>query len=289
MTTPRNAPDPVGLAIAREIQQKVRPAEIILGGSRAVGEHRPDSDVDLTAIAPDDGSAERTNEILRELLEGKTGTPVVNAYAVTRAEFGHWAIQAQSLAGQAARYGVTPEGRSLGYRPERDPTPEEIRELTLYWLRLADGHLTFLEYILEYSRRLCHVECLGRDAQWGLERGFKGLLAADNDPIKFRRDAAFLWRHVESVRPIADREGARAMENLLAATTGPDGTGCRLTGFSDAYRRGTEYPDMSDGELEAVNRWSRPAIGALIMEALARSGATREDLRRERHGGREPD
>ena len=109
MTTPRNAPDPVGLAIAREIQEKVRPAEIILGGSRAVGEHRPDSDVDLTAIAPDEDGAERTREILRELLEGKTSVPVVNAYAVTRADFQHWALQAQSFAGQSARYGVTPE------------------------------------------------------------------------------------------------------------------------------------------------------------------------------------
>ena len=284
MTTPRNAPDSVGLAIAREIQQKVHPAEIILGGSRAVGEHRPNSDVDLTAIAPDDDSAERTKEIFRELLEGKTGTPVVNAYAVTRAEFQRWALQAQSFAGQAARYGVTPEGRSLDYRPEREPTPEEIRELTLYWLRFAQNHWTITGFLLEEDE-LCHVECLGRMVQWGLERGFKGLLASYNDPVKFRRDAAFLWRHVESVQPIADREGTRAMENPLAATTGPDGTGCRLTAFSDAYRKGTDYPGMSDEELEAVKRWARPAIGALITEALARSGATREDLRRAMRGG----
>ena len=284
MTTSRNAPDPVGLAIAQEIQRKVRPAEIILGGSRAVGEHRPDSDVDLTAIAPDEDGAERTKDILRELLEGKTSTPVVNAHAVTRAEFQHWALQAQSFAGQAARYGVTPDGKDLGYRPEREPTPEEIRELTLYWLRFAHNHWTITGFLLEEDE-LCHVECLGRPVQWGLERGFKGLLASYNDPVKFRRDAAFLWRHVESVRPIADRKGAQAMENLLAATTGPDGTGCGLTGFSDAYRRGTEYPGMSDGELEAVKRWARPAIGALITEALARSGATREGLRQVMRGG----
>ncbi len=284
MNTPRNAPDPVGLAIAREIQQKVHPAEIILGGSRAVGEHRPDSDEDLTAIAPDDGSAERTREILRELLEGKTSVPVVNAYAVTRAEFQRWALQAQSFAGQAARYGVTPEGRSLNYQPEREPTPEEIKELTLFWLRFAHNHWTITGFLLEEDE-LCHVECLGRTAQWGLERGFKGLLASYDDPVKFRRNAAFLWRHVESVQPIADREGARSMENLLAATTGPGGSGCRLTAFSDAYLRGTEYPGMSDEELEAVKRWARPAIGALITEALARSGATREDLRRAMRGG----
>ena len=281
MNAHRNAPDPVGMAIAREIQRKVHPAEIILGGSRAVGEHRPDSDVDLTAIAPDDDSAERTKEILRELLEGKRDVPVVNAHAVTREEFQRWAIQAQSFAGQAARYGVTPDGRSVGYRPERDPTPEEIRELVIYWLKFALTHVTIVGFILEEDE-LCHIECLGRPVQWGLERGFKGLLAADNDPLKFRRDAAFLWRHVESVRPIADREGAQAMENLLAATTGPDGLSCSLTAFSEAYRRGTEYPGMSDREMEAVKRWARPAIGALITEALAKSGATREDLRRGR-------
>ena len=43
----RNAPDPEGLAIAWEIQKKLHPSEIILGGSRAAGDHRPDSDVDL--------------------------------------------------------------------------------------------------------------------------------------------------------------------------------------------------------------------------------------------------
>ena len=41
---------------------------------------------------------------------------------------------------QAARHGVTPDGRSLDYRPEREPAPEEIRELAVFWLRLAEGH-----------------------------------------------------------------------------------------------------------------------------------------------------
>jgi len=35
---------------------------------------------------------------------------------------------------------------------------------------------------------------------------------------------------------------------------------------------------MSDGKLEAVKRWAKPAIGALIAEALARPGAVGEDL-----------
>ena len=46
----RNASDPLGLAIAREMQVRLQPAEVILQGSRAAGGHRPDSDVDLMAV-----------------------------------------------------------------------------------------------------------------------------------------------------------------------------------------------------------------------------------------------
>ena len=279
MNMPRSAPDPVGLTIGREIQQKVHLAEIILAGSRAAGDHRADSDVDLTAIASDDDSAERTKEVLRELLEGQHDVPVVNVATITRQEFQRTAPLAQSFAGQTARHGVTLDGRSFDYRPEREPTQDEIRELTLYWLKLAESHLAIAGFLLEHGE-LCHVECLGREAQWGLERSFKGLLAAGNDPVRFRRDAVFLWRHVERVRPIRDREGVQAMENLLAATATPDGSGCSLTAFSEAYRRNAPYPEISDGEMAAIKRWIKPALEGLIAEALARSGPTRDDLRR---------
>ena len=280
MNTPCSAPDPAGLTIAREIQQKVHPAEIILAGSRAAGDHRADSDVDLTAIAPDDECAEWTKAVLRELLAGKRDVPVVNVATITRQEFRRTAPLAQSFAGQTARHGVTLDGRSLDYRPDREPTQGEIRELTLYWLRMAETHRAMVRFLLEHSE-LCYADFLGREAQWGLERSFKGLLAAGNDPIRFRRDAAFLWRHVESVRPMRDRAGAQAMANLLAATATPDGSGCSLTGFSEAYRRHTPYPEISDTELAAAIRWIEPALGGLITEALARSGVTREDLHQE--------
>ena len=39
---PRGAPDPVGLAVAQEMQERLRPAEVILLDSRAAGDHRPD-------------------------------------------------------------------------------------------------------------------------------------------------------------------------------------------------------------------------------------------------------
>ena len=92
-----------------------------------------------------------------------------------------------------------------------------------------------------------------------------------------------MWRHFESARPVADLNGARAMEQLLSATAEPDGQGCRLTAFSEAFRRGDLMPKLSEPEQQAVAHHLSPAVNALIAEALVRSGGTREDIQRERH------
>ena len=115
------APDPVGLAVAREIQERVRPAEVILLGSRAVGDHRPDSDVDLMAVCPGEDGVRQGNRTVRQLLEWKREAPVVKVTTIIRGEFARTAPLGQSFAGQAARHGVTPDGKRLDYLPERDP------------------------------------------------------------------------------------------------------------------------------------------------------------------------
>ncbi len=84
MSPRRNAPDPEALVIAREMQERLQPAEIILLGSQAVGEHRHDSDVDLMAVAPDEAGVKEADESLRYLLEGKYDDPVVNVTTITR-------------------------------------------------------------------------------------------------------------------------------------------------------------------------------------------------------------
>ena len=62
MSTRRNNPDPVGLAIAREMQELLRPTKVILQGSRATGDHRQDSDVDLMAVCLDEKVVREADE-----------------------------------------------------------------------------------------------------------------------------------------------------------------------------------------------------------------------------------
>ena len=254
MRLQRNAPDPEGLAIAREMQQRLHPAEVILQGSRAASEHRPDSDVDLMAVLPDEAGVKKADEILRRLLAGKYEAPVVNVITITREEFRRTAPLAQSQAGQAARHGVTPDGKSLGYRPEREPEPDEIRQATIFWLTLAERHLSSYTALSEH-RGLARSDIPALDAQWALERAFKGLLTAGNDDARFRRDAALMWRHFESARPVADRNGAgqwRISSAPPQSRTGKDAvlprsprlsggtTSCR----SSAIRNGKPWTDI---------------------------------------------
>ena len=149
MRLQRNAPDPDALIITMEMQERLHPAELILLGSRAAGDYRHDSDVDLMAVLPDGAGVKRADEILRGLLEGKYEVPVVNVITITREEFRRTAPLAQSPAGQAARHGVTSEGRSLDYRPERHPEAAEIRQGTVFWLVLAERHLDSFSFFSE--------------------------------------------------------------------------------------------------------------------------------------------
>ena len=280
------APDPLGLAVAQEMQERLHPAEVILLGSRAAGDHQPDSDVDLMAVCPGEDAVREVNRSVRRLLEGKREAPVVNVVTITAEEFRRTAPLGQSFDGQAAQHGVTSDGRRLDYRPEREPTPEEIRREATSWLVLAELHLGAFSRTEGTWLAGSHIPAL--DAQTALERAFKGLLAAGNDPVRFRRDAAVMWRHVENTGPIADQKGAEAVENLLAATMDPDGTGCSLTRFTEAWRRGNIVPDPTETERQAMTLHLAPAVGALVTEALAWSGATREELQQERNRRREP-
>ena len=199
---PGGAPDPVGLAVAREMQERLRPVEVILLGSRAAGDHRQDSDVDLMAVCADEAGVRETDRMLRQLLEGKYEVPVVNVVTITRSEFIRTAPLGQSYAGQAVRHGVTPDGKSLNYRPEREPTREEIREATVFWLYLAETHLKSFDIIISSEdEQLRRSNIPAFQGQTALERAFKGLLAAGNDGTRFRRDAAVMWRHIQGYRP----------------------------------------------------------------------------------------
>ena len=227
------------LSIAREIKERIAPAEIILAGSKAVGVRCCDSNVYLTAVCPNAASGVQADKVLREMLVGKYDDPVVNVHAITlstQAEFPRLAPPAQSFTGQAARHGVTPTARAWSTGRTGDRRRRRFRQGSLFWLRLAQEELEFF-LLLSGNDWPGGGRLLPLHSQWALQWAVKVLLYAGNDPVRFRRDAAVKSRHIQSVRPLTEPERAEAVEQLLSATAEADGERCCLTAFIEAYRR----------------------------------------------------
>ena len=75
---------------------------------------------------------------------------------------------------------------------------------------------------------------------------------------------------------------SRAMEHLLAATTGAGRAGMQPDKAHRSLPAGGHRPGPTEPERQAIGLHLAPAVNALIAEALARSGATREDIRQEK-------
>ena len=268
----KNNPDPIALDIAAAMQKLLAPAQVILNGSRAAGEHWPDSDVDLMAVFDDDAARILADEALSGLLKRYGDGPQVHVYTISRAEFEDLAIRAQSFPGQAARHGVTPEGKSLDYQPDRPPTPDELREGADFWRQL--GLIELREFQLDtdenraFSWRIAPLH-----AQYAMQWAIKRLLYLDDDPVRFRRDIAVMWRHIQSVRPVVMPGRIEAVEQLLAATATPDGEGCILTGWVEAFRRHRIMPVLDGERWAGLRATLEPAFRALMAEADDREGA----------------
>ncbi len=212
--------------------------------------------------------------------------PVVNVMTITREEFRRTAPMAQSFAGQAARHGVTPDAGAWTTSRKEDLRRRRYgsspsggagwRRAT--WTRLPSSQGT----------SACPIP-----SSWGQRPNgdWSGLSRDCLPPATHRQVPPGRGADVAAGRKRPAHQGPGGHPGY----GGPAGRhhragrdGMRLTAFSKAFRRDEDPPEMSEPEWDAVRRYLPPAVDALIAEALARSGAVREDLRRERRGGREP-
>ena len=81
---------------------------------------------------------------------------------------------------------------------------------------MAEVHLDAFARVFEHEW-LAKTHIPAFEGQTALERAIKGLLTANNNGARFRRDAARMWRHIESANPMGDRNGAQSVEALLNA------------------------------------------------------------------------
>lgn len=127
-TIPKRGPDPRALVVAQRAQDRT-PGQVFLFGSRARGDWKDDSDIDLMVIEEDLPRSRRrelTNLSARltlnavDLYPDREPVPVQLLY-LTRAEFEQARRAPTHVAGGVQRDGLTPSGQSLPPVVQNEP------------------------------------------------------------------------------------------------------------------------------------------------------------------------
>ena len=172
-----NRADPKAVAVARAVYDAVHPESVILFGSRARGDHRADSDIDLLIISDDALTREGymkarqvAMESARQIYGDYFGANLVwmpmEKYMECRRGINH-------LAAQAARDGVDMNGEKEEY--ERDPETTFDWADVRHWVINANREFIALEWQIEGNMP---QEVTGFHAQQTLENILKGWISA---------------------------------------------------------------------------------------------------------------
>ncbi len=169
--------DPKAVAVARAVYDAVRPDSVILFGSRARGDHRADSDIDLLVISDDHASRDArmkarkaASDAARQIYGDYFGADLVwmprDKYQECRGGINH-------VAAQAARDGVDMNGEKEDYEhdPERSFDWADVRQ----WVINADRNLSDMDTLIAGSGS---QEAIGFHAQQALENILKGWISA---------------------------------------------------------------------------------------------------------------
>ena len=168
--------DSKAVAVARAVYDAVLPERVILFGSRARGDYRPDSDIDLLIISdgPSKGrymkAQSAASEAAHRIYGGYFGADLV---WMPREKYMECRVGINHLAAQAARDGVDMNGEKEEY--ERDPETAfdwaDVRQRVIN----ADRELIALEWQIEGNMP---QEVTGFHAQQTLENILKGWISA---------------------------------------------------------------------------------------------------------------
>ena len=184
--TPRaTPPDPIGLAVARAAQEAAKPNTVILFGSRARGDHRQSSDVDLLVIYRK-GNSTPTSRIKRAIKAYFTEHPPelgVDIIPMDKERFDYSRRAKNHVSAQALRDGIIMSGERLDFSNNfQDDYPEcwpDVKEK----LQAAHRQLGTFDIVLNHPDGA--QEDYGFHAQQAVENAMKAWMSAAD--IDYRR------------------------------------------------------------------------------------------------------
>ena len=223
------SPDPHALRIAAHVQEAVRPDVIILFGSRAVGDYRENSDVDILVITDRENHLDSRGPAVataKSYLRENPPWLEVAIITMTRREFDRCRPARQHIAGQAAIYGVNMSGDRMDYRYHRGEEHDEHWPETKQRIQNAEEWQRQLGQMVDedhWNRKL-----MGLSAQQAVENAFKGWLSTHNDPGRYGHEIEDAWERINALEKDwsdpAAQKAREAIEELLDYTRFPDST-----------------------------------------------------------------
>ncbi len=252
VSTDPGLPDLTGLAAAQAAQEAARPAVVILFGSRARGDWREHSDIDLLVIAEGQDNARRAaaaaqNAVDEWQRQNNSGLHV-DIIPLTRQQFERCRRAKQHIAGQADTYGVVMSGTPL-------PPPSGVAdEYPDHWPATLNRFKNARSWLRIYNERVdgnhWHQAIIGMAAQQAVENALKGVLSCLNAATGYSHQLLDTWQKLQGLAQFQET----AAPELLAAGE----TLFAYLKYPDPQRPG-EYKDWLT-EYAAPHRYSEPSV-----------------------------
>ncbi len=279
-------PDQHAIEIAGAIQKGVAPSIVILHGSRARGDYRPDSDLDLLIVlAPDTDQNASAGQAAATYMHSNPPILDLDAVSIPLKDFQRLRRAKQHIAGQADHWGIYMSGYIMdfpcdcpsGY-PMHWPATQRRLENAAEWSKqfndMVDGN--------SWNQKL-----LGFSAQQGVENALRGIISVYNDPAIFRHDLNRIWSHYlenhhDQAHPLS-QELREAVDALLQYTAYPDpnsptGYGNWLIDYATEYRYNRDPRPMGQDQKIELRVLVNEAIGRLADMTHRISGTSEADI-----------
>ena len=270
-------PDAYALAVARAAQQAAGTGTVILFGSRARGDHRPNSDIDLLLIT-DDGKAARGRaySAVRAYLRDDAARLNFDLVSMTRETFDYCRRARNHVAAQALRDGIIMNDDQPDYPVRHDD------EYPLNWPDISQriintrNNIRAMNYLLS-DEDGSHQEVVGFLAQQAIENALKGWLSALDIDYYNRHDipelAKPLLRHATEAGAPSGVRLRELMEYRHAPTSREDDPEDWLTKYAVHYRYSGTAHRMDDAELERFVGEIRTAVSVIVNRIYELTGA----------------
>ncbi len=276
-------PDEAGLAVARAVQAATSPDIVILFGSRARGDHRPGSDVDLLIVCRQGTVAPRSRAKKAVKRHFQCQEPAFNVDIVVmeRDKFDYCQRAKNHIAAQALRDGVAMSDERLNYSGQYED------DYSNSWPDVKERLQAAYRHMGTFTREIEHPEgeqeSYGFHAQQAVENAMKAWMSAAE--IDYRRvhdleESAekLLWDPVESRTPAATQLSILMEYTRFEEPNHPGEYDNWLNRYAVDYRYSGTGFRMTDLDRDRFRTEINLAVQTFVNRAYELTGTDETDL-----------